>query len=160
MTTTDMGSFLAEVRGNSPVPQGDFLPVARYYKEMDLILYLTEDCSYVADRLSAFLTILWHPYEKRLVGVKIKGCRFIFEQLKELLNLRETDFMPFVKVLRTAFMLSNAELAHVESNRRTQLAELFAITAGVSLPSDDQLEKMFAMTTGTSLPPAEWRIAA
>jgi hypothetical protein len=58
----------------------EFVPAARYYAPMDSVVYLKEDVSYRADRIDAFLTLLWHPHEDRAVGLKIKGFRFLFDR--------------------------------------------------------------------------------
>ena len=57
-----------------------FEPRALYYETMDFLLYLQEDLPYRADRIDPFLTLLWHPYEDRAIGVKIKGFRFLFDK--------------------------------------------------------------------------------
>lgn len=82
----------------------EFTPNARYYPSMDFLLYLREDCSYRADRVDAFLTILWHPTEDHLVGIKLKGFRFLFRRLKEILSWKEDDFLPLVKALELALV--------------------------------------------------------
>ena len=80
-----MDAFLNKLSLGQTVEEGGFRPVARYYPPMDFLLYLKEDCSYRADRVDQFLTLLWHPYKDELVGIKLKGIRFIYEKNKERL---------------------------------------------------------------------------
>lgn len=54
---------------------GAFKPCGFYLEPMDELFILTEDCSYRADYKSDYIDLLWHPYEERLVGVKIKGFK-------------------------------------------------------------------------------------
>lgn len=52
----------------------DFIPGAGYYPEMDWLIYLTEDVQYRSDQLiPGVVDVLWHPYENRIVGLKIWG---------------------------------------------------------------------------------------
>lgn len=143
-----ISSFLEEIRGSNTPQNWHFEPFAEYDHEMDFMIYLREECSYVADRMSTFLTVLWHPYEPRIVGVKVKGCHFLFGHLRDLLELKETDFMPLVKVVRAAFMMGFAEklIIGVEPQRQAQLNEMF--------------EQAQAVTADVNLSPDEWRKAA
>lgn len=90
--------------------QGGFQACARYYEPMDFLLYLREDLPYRADRVDSFLTLLWHPHEERAIGVKLKGFRFLFQQLQAIVRaqggaLPENGFptlMSAVEVAMTA----------------------------------------------------------
>lgn len=82
--------------------ESKFAPVARYYSAMDLMLYVSEDCSYRASRIDAFLTVLLHPQDDRVVGIKLKGVRFLFERVKAILGLSDSEFLPLVRVLEVA----------------------------------------------------------
>lgn len=49
-----------------------FRPGIGYYPAMDWLLVLMEDVGYVAEALiPGVVDILWHPQEKRVVGVKV-----------------------------------------------------------------------------------------
>lgn len=86
-----------------------FQPVARFYPNMDFLLYVSEDCSYRADRVDMFLTLLWHPYDERVVGIKLKGFRFIFDRVKATLGLEDAQFLPLVQALEVALTGGMAE---------------------------------------------------
>ena len=91
--------------------------------------------------MDSFLTVLWHPAEERLVGIKLKGFRFLFQQLKDILELKETEFLPLVKALKFALVAGLAEhiMDDVEKQRsleaRYEEAVLFA--DGISVPPEE-----------------------
>lgn len=85
----------------------EFSPCARYYEDMDVLLYLEEDIPYRADRVDPFLTLLWHPDREDAVGVKLKGFRFLFQRIKAILRaegvkLDDAVFVPMVAALEVA----------------------------------------------------------
>lgn len=106
-------------------PNADFKPFAEFFPRMDAVLYLREDCSYVADRVDAFLTVLWHPTEERLVGIKLKGFRFLFNQVQAIAGLDPSAFIPLVRVLETALVGGVAEslISKLEKDRIHTLYE-------------------------------------
>lgn len=111
---------MTSVEANMFRPSGNpFVPVARYYPAMDFLLYLNADCAYRADRVDTFLTLLWHPLEDRLVGLKLKGFRFLFNQVKAISGLEEADFLPVVKLLETALVggVAEAAMTRIEQKR-------------------------------------------
>lgn len=87
-------------------PEGipDFRACARYYPGMDFLLYLQEDSSFRADRVDRFLTLLWHPQEDRLIGLKFKDWKLAFDRLKADYKLSDNDFLPLVKALELALL--------------------------------------------------------
>ena len=76
-----------------------FRPGAKYDPDMDMLLYLQEPCSFRADRVDGFLTLLWHPRNDRMIGVKLKGWRKAFTAMKEIPDWKEEAFFPLVKAL-------------------------------------------------------------
>ncbi len=112
-----------------------FSPVARYYDAMDCVIYLREDIAYVANRVDSFLTLLWHPSGDKLVGVKLKGFRFLFGRLQAILRdsdvtVEDREFVPLVRALELALTTrlsalfekaleaSEAETAALEERRK------------------------------------------
>ena len=82
---------------------GPFRAAARYDRGMDHLVYLTEDVSYVADRVDRFLTILWHPSENRLVGIKLKGFRYLFTTVRATWkHLTERHFSQVITLVEFA----------------------------------------------------------
>lgn len=54
---------------------GEFRPGLFYYSNMDYLLLLLEDVGFVSEWLpGGVIELLYHPHEKRLVGVKINGA--------------------------------------------------------------------------------------
>jgi hypothetical protein len=120
-----------------------FSPVARYYPNMDYLLYLKEDCSYRADRVDGFLTLMIRPDSDELVGIKLKGFRFLFERIKGILEIPDAQFVPLAKALEIALvgaagqqMMAHAERKNYERvQARYRQAREFA--AGVDIPSEE-----------------------
>jgi hypothetical protein len=105
----------------------EFRACARYYEAMDFILYLREDMPYRADRVGSFLTLLLHPHEQRAIGLKIKGCKFLFKQLQAIFRaqgraLPDDEFMPLMSILEVAMTAGMASgiTDHVERKRLTK----------------------------------------
>jgi hypothetical protein len=62
-----MDSFGVETTAVMP----EFVPGASYFRTMDSLVYLNEDCSYRAQRVDDRLTLLLHPQEERVVGIQL-----------------------------------------------------------------------------------------
>jgi len=109
---------------------------------MDMMLYVSEDCSYRASRVDMFLTILLHPHEDRVVGIKLKGVRFLFERVKAILKLSDSDFLPLVAVLEVALTAAlTASMTDASDGAPDTLTERYAevrsIIGGVDVPSEE-----------------------
>jgi hypothetical protein len=99
-----LDALLSAWGGAEPQP---FRPIARYYEAMDCVIFLQEDVAYSADRVDGFLTLLWHPHEEKLIGVKLKGFRFLFGRLQAILrdanvSVPDTAFVPLIKAIELA----------------------------------------------------------
>lgn len=137
-----MENFVTELVQASGATLNDksFSPVARYYSAMDFVLYLNTDCSYRADRVDSFLTVLWHPQKEELVGIKLKGFNFLFERLRAILDLGDKDFIPLVKALEIALVGGAAEalISKVDGKRKKELYDMaISLTKDVCLPLDE-----------------------
>ena len=104
-----MTNVMERLTGHADAEAGSFTVVSRYNPDMDFFLYLTEDCAFRADRVDGFLTLLWHPQEERLVGLKLKGFRFLFQQLTKMQRLDEEEFVPLVNYIELAVMTTMTE---------------------------------------------------
>lgn len=99
-----MDTFLERLVENAG-QQGAFKPVARYFPEMDFLMFLTKDCSYRAKRVDAFLTVLYDPYEDKLVGVKLKGFKYLFERFRAASKIEQLkDFVELTRILEVAMV--------------------------------------------------------
>ncbi|MEI8393450.1 MAG: hypothetical protein WCF85_01855 [Rhodospirillaceae bacterium] len=76
-----------------------FKPTAYFDEEMDQLIYVCTNDTYRADRIDPFLTLLWHATDAKLIGVKIKGFRSIFEKYKKCGSVAETDFLPLKDII-------------------------------------------------------------
>ena len=117
-----MDAFLQELVGDGEITWKAFEPVARYHPNMDVLIYVKEDCSYRADRVDAFLTVLRYPHNDELVGLKLKGFRFLFQQLQSIIPLSDEEWLPLVRALELALvggvgqsMMDAMEAQRVES---------------------------------------------
>jgi hypothetical protein len=92
-------SFIVEDLDFRPGNEG-FSPKACYHQSMDFLIYLNEDCSYRADRVDKFLTLLWHPNEERLVGIKLKSFLALFNAANVFLGSSTESPIPLAQVLK------------------------------------------------------------
>lgn len=67
--------------------------------EMDQLVFLREDVSFRADRVDEYLTLLWHPYEERLVGLKLKGIQSKFDVVVKASGHGNHTDMPLVDLI-------------------------------------------------------------
>ena len=116
---------------------------ASYNAPMDQIMYLREDVSFRADRIDQFLTILWHPHKEEVVGIKIKGIRFLFESLRCVVkalggkDLSEEAFLPLVGAIELALKMRggaawSAELQREREPGWIKLKESYEIARGMA----------------------------
>jgi hypothetical protein len=128
--------------GNTPLEP--FQPCAHYYDAMDSVLYLQEDVSYRADRVDTFLTLLWHPQDDRVVGVKLKGWRYLFQRLQSILQasgveIPDSHFVRLISAIEVAITAAGPEI--VADTERQRIDEKYArareIVADVRLDVSD-----------------------
>ncbi len=126
----------ADLDVTSLLPEGvavgsikEFIPCARYIEPMDVVVYIQEDLAYRADRVDPFLTLLWHPHEQRAIGFKLKGFRWLFANLQEILKeqsvgLEEDSFLSMISAIQFAMVAGGG--AMLEKMERDRLAEKYA----------------------------------
>lgn len=56
-------------------------PDTRYYQAIDSVLCLVEDVPYRSEFINDCLEVLWHPEERRLVGLKIRHAKKVHRGL-------------------------------------------------------------------------------
>jgi len=110
-----------------------FEPCASYSEPMDQLIYLCEDVSYRADRVDQFLTILWHPHDERVIGIKLKGIRALFDGLQSIVSavvgkdLSGEAFLPIVGAITLAPKMRGHEAsATLQRDREKDWATLTA----------------------------------
>lgn len=89
----------------------EFAPSAVYYSEMDFLLYLNQDCSYRADRVDAYLTLLWHPYEDKVVGIRLKGFLRLAQKIKDILKKDNADRIEIATILELLIFAVKNDIA-------------------------------------------------
>ncbi|WP_145609242.1 hypothetical protein [Nitrospirillum amazonense] len=77
----------------------EFAPTAYFDHEMDQLIYVRTSDSYRADRVDEWLTLLWQADDMKLVGVKIKGFRSLFDKAMAAGLVEEKHFIPLCKTL-------------------------------------------------------------
>jgi hypothetical protein len=101
--------------GTLPATKG---PSAVYLAMMDMFLFVKEPCAYAEDRVDPYLTIFWHPTEDRVVGFKIKGFKYIFNRIRDELNLKDDGaFVRAYEVLEQVFKFPREESGKPEQER-------------------------------------------
>jgi hypothetical protein len=108
LTQSDDALFVGLYAQGTP-----FEPAAFFDAEMDQLIYLSTNAPYRADRIDPFLTLLWDADKPNLVGVKIKGFRAVFEQLKTAGLVVEDHFVPLCEII--------GKLLHLTVSERTEL---------------------------------------
>jgi len=109
---------------------GIFAPCARYYEDMDVLLYLEEDIPYRADRVDTFLTLLWHPEKEEAVGVKLKGFRFLFRRIQAILKadgktLNDGKFLRMITALEVALTAGLGAEITIDAERARLVEEKY-----------------------------------
>lgn len=97
---------------------GTFGAAPRYIPEADMVVYLTEDCSFRNVRITSLISALIHPHEDRLVGVKLKGVRHWFDRLQAILGYREEAFIPLLNAINFAIFAILDDAPEADTLRR------------------------------------------
>jgi len=114
---------------------GVFEPAAQYHAAMDCVIYIKEDVAYRADRVDGYLTLLWHPREDRIVGVKLKGFCWLYTRVRALRRPfppgdSAVGFIPLIQVLETALTARLGQiLAADDADREHLTGELASVEA-------------------------------
>jgi hypothetical protein len=121
----------------------EFEPSVWFDREMDQLVCLREDCSYRADRVDPFLTLLWHPNREEIIGIKLKGIRSIFEEIVEAEGYSSQDFVPLVNVIGGVMLgivvsnaMNKAERDDKHAEWREKYAEAREVADGMNVPTD------------------------
>lgn len=80
-----------------------FRPTTLYVSQLDELLFVLEDCSWRCEPIDCMLSLLLHPYEERVVGVKIAEARVIVEAARAEQGLSPADPVPAALVAESAF---------------------------------------------------------
>lgn len=82
----------------------------------DYVEYTTVDCITVTDRVDKHLTLILDARNREVVGIRLKGFRWFFQQhLKPLSSITEEQFVPFIKVVELMMAVAGPRL--IEEHR-------------------------------------------
>ncbi|HEY3797753.1 MAG TPA: hypothetical protein VGL58_05320 [Caulobacteraceae bacterium] len=105
-----------------------FQKATSYFAAMDSLIYLKQNVSYRAVRLSPFVTVLLHPKDDRAIGIKIKGMRHLMERARATLasaniTLTDSDVLQVMTILETAITANgDAWIEKADDERKQKLA--------------------------------------
>ena len=95
--------FSADKRAENSIQigNGDFEACAYYLSSMDYLEFITSNGTTVDRRIDEFLTLIFNAERSAIVGLKIKGLRYHFnEQLKDIVEQSpDDDFILLVLIL-------------------------------------------------------------
>lgn len=81
-----------------------YKPVAVYFLDSDCVEYVKEDAFCVYERVDSFLTLIFDETKFNLVGFKLKGFKYFFDQyMKPLFKLNDSQFIDLVSVIEAVF---------------------------------------------------------
>jgi hypothetical protein len=108
----------------------DYSPAAIYYDGADMMEYVREDIPSVARRVDEFLTLVVSLEDRHLIGVRLKGFKYLFN--KKLISLEKSslpnknldgEFMLLTKIFEELMTkIGNEIMAQVDRKRAYEQA--------------------------------------
>ena len=138
----DLSDMLHEITGGESTP--DFRPVAYYDGKMDALMYVNANCSYKAERINQYVTVLWHPYDNsRPVGFKLKGFRHLFGRLVAAGAIDESEFGSFIAWFKLILAITAEEKLDEVKVKRFERARIHLMPEArkVTIPRE-QIEEL------------------
>lgn len=120
-----MDNFQAELSEAFNATLGErFTAGALYDPLMDFVEYVNTGELVIAKRVDEFLTLLYDGQQSNVVGFRIKGIRYLFnEYLKAVHDLADDDFLPLVFFIEAALRRSgDAILRDVNRHKAYRIA--------------------------------------
>ena len=98
--------------------QRPYVPLAAYFEDADCVEYVAEDtfCTYV--RIDEYLTLVYDETCFRVIGFKLKGFRYIFNQMAGQLKLNQDSFLRVVSIIER--VVTELGEAFVSDDRRAR----------------------------------------
>jgi hypothetical protein len=110
-----MFDFLEHAKSDAPFAK------TRYFKSMDMLIFVTKDVPYTSELVDGALTLFWSPSGESLVGLKIKGFRHAFEEVKNRWGLADSHFVMMVEILKEALEIGGTDLLEdLEQERKNK----------------------------------------
>jgi hypothetical protein len=135
--TEGCGSPMTEISIDvDPERCGPYKPVAVYYLDSDCVEYVKEDAFCIYQRIDSFLTLIVDETKHNLIGFKLKGFKYIFEQhVKPLFKLNDSQFIDLVSVIEAVFTQIGDEVFSSDDDERQR-----AYKAAIKLASSDNVK--------------------
>lgn len=112
---------------------------AIYYRELDFIEYLADDCFAISDRIDEHLTVIKDGDSGELVGFKLKGIEFIFNDIVKPVFGERVKFMKLVDVFQVLVgQIADASFKELRDRRTKAYQEVAQLISQkeLSLPED------------------------
>jgi hypothetical protein len=108
----------------------DYSPAAIYYDGADMMEYVREDIPSIARRVDEFLTLVMSLQDRHLIGVRLKGFKYIYNKKLSLLAKSQSvpgkddaQFMLLTKVFEELMTkIGNEMMAQLDRKRAYEQA--------------------------------------
>jgi hypothetical protein len=108
----------------------DYSPAAIYYDGADMMEYVREDIPSIARRVDEFLTLVMSLQDRHLIGVRLKGFKYLYNKKLSLLAKSElvpgkddAQFMLLTKVFEELMTkIGNEMMAQLDRKRAYEQA--------------------------------------
>lgn len=116
--------------------ESEFKPTVKYIEAIDSMLFLREDCFYRTEYVDAYLSLLWHHIEERVVGVQFHVWAFLYQQVQQITGIVDTE-CPFGRVLATIPLIQISMDLDPTEEQRTSYEIAREATLGLSIPMEE-----------------------
>lgn len=114
---------------------GPYKPAAVYFLDSDCVEYLKEDAFCIYERVDSFLTLIFDETKFNLIGFKLKGFKYVFEQhVKPLFKLNDSQFIDLVSVIEAVFSSIGDDIFKAGDEERRR-----AYKAAIKLAANDNV---------------------
>lgn len=96
---------IAKMLGVSEIKE--FVPCTMHLKDMDLLLYMTEDVSYRGLYVNLFLDILLHPQSNKIIGIQLHSFSFLLVHVKSMGMITPSNRVLLSDLLDAAWRISS-----------------------------------------------------
>jgi hypothetical protein len=95
------------------------VPVATYFEDSDCVEFVKEDTVAIHRRIDPILTLIFDDTRQRLIGFKIKGFKYIYnEVLKPISALQGVEFVDLVPAIEHVFTKIGKEVFAADDDRK------------------------------------------
>lgn len=99
------------------------VPVATYFEDSDCVEFIKEDTVAIHRRIDPILTLIFDDTRQRLIGFKIKGFKYIYnEVLKPISALHDVEFVDLVPAIEHVFTKIGKDMIVDDDRKRAYQA--------------------------------------